>query len=73
MACLIALSTLLALVPKCLAIKAALRASLGWGLLHFNSYLYVLNWYEATFPNHENVPQFNEKNQIVNTPAHYDA
>ena len=38
-----------------------------------NAYLYVLNWYEATFPNHENVPQFNEKNQIVNTPAHYDA
>ena len=38
-----------------------------------NAYLYVLNWYEATFPNHEKVPQFNEKNQIVNTPANYDA
>ena len=36
-------------------------------------YGYVCNWFEATFPNHSSIPEFDENLRIVNTPADYAA
>ena len=47
--------------------EAARNASRG----ETNPYLYMLNWFEATFPNHADVPEFDENLRIVNTPANY--
>ena len=38
-----------------------------------NPYRYVLQWYEAKFPNHAAVPEFDENLKKINTPANYAA
>ena len=38
-----------------------------------NPYRYVLQWYEAKFPNHAEIPEFDENLKIINTPANYAA
>lgn len=38
-----------------------------------NPYQYVLKWFENRFPNHEGLPEFDEKLRLVNTPANYDS
>ena len=36
-----------------------------------NPYRYVLNWFEARFPNHSKVPEFDSNFSLINTPANY--
>ena len=38
-----------------------------------NPYRYVLQWYEAQFPNHASIPEFDEELRVINTPANYAA
>ena len=49
--------------------EAVREASLG----EVNPYRYVLQWYEAKFPNHAAVPEFDENLKKINTPANYAA
>lgn len=34
-----------------------------------NPYRFVLRWYEATFPNHAGLPEYDENLNVINTPA----
>ena len=36
-----------------------------------NPYRYVLNWFEARFPNHSKIPEFDNHFSLINTPADY--
>ena len=36
-----------------------------------NPYRYVLNWFEARFPNHSGIPEFDNHFSLINTPADY--
>ena len=49
--------------------EAVRKVSLG----EKNPYQYVLRWYEKRFPNHNDVPEFDEQLKVINTPTNYAA